>query len=131
MQFYLSGQSGANSVDREAMLSTLCASWSEFPTRFNIPEGDWVSGLTGYLEVITQTRATLVQKWIHQNLERFKTSHASLETLKRACDTALVELKENAHLCKAQCLSCNLLCLQSRGHDNPHNCGTSHHCPHM
>jgi hypothetical protein len=131
MQFYLSGQSGANAVDREAMLKTLCESWSEFPTRFNIPEGDWVSGLTDYLEAITQKRATHVQKWIHQNLERFKTSHASLETLKRASDTALVELKENVHLCKAQCLSCDLLCLQSRGHDTPHDCQTSHHCPHL
>jgi hypothetical protein len=70
-------------------------------------------GLSGYLETITQMRAAHVQEWIYQNLERFKASHASLETLKRACDTALVELKENVHLCKAQCLSCNLLCLQT------------------
>lgn len=131
MQFYLSGRSGVNAVEREIMLSTLCESWSEFPTRFNISEGDWVSGLSGYLEAITQRRATHIQKWIDQNLERFKTSHASLETLKRDCDTKLVELKENVHLCKAQCSSCNLLCLQSRGHDTPHNCRTSHHCPHL
>ena len=76
-------------------------------------------------------RATHVHEWIHQNLDRFKASHASLETLRRACDTALVELKENVHLCKAQCSSCNLLCLQSRGHDTQHDCRTSHHCPHL
>lgn len=131
MQFYLSGQSGPNAVDREAILSTLCESWSEFPTRSNVPEGDWVSGLTGYLEEITQKRAAHVQKWIHQNLERFRTSHANLEILKRACDTALVELKENVHLCRAQCSCCDLLCLQSHGHGAPHDCQTSHHCPHL
>ena len=127
MQFYLSGNSG----DREAALYTLCESWDEFSNRFNVPEGDWISGLSGYLETITQMRAAHVQKWIHQNLDRFKASHASLEMLKRACDTALVELKENTHLCRAQCSSCNLLCLQSRGHEAQHNCQTSHYCPHL
>ena len=131
MEFYLSSQGDSNAANREAILYVLCRSWSEFPTRFNIPENDWISGLSGYLETITQMRATHVQKWIHQNLNRFKASHASMETLKRACDTALIELKENAHLCKAQCSSCNLLCLQSRGHDTPHDCQTSHHCPHL
>ena len=95
-----------------------------------MPESDWISGLSGYLETITQMRATHVQEWIHQNLDRFKATHASLETLKRACDTVLVELKENARLCKAQCSSCNLLCLQSRGHETQHDCKTSHECPH-
>lgn len=96
-----------------------------------MPENDWISGLSGYLETITQMRAAHVQEWIHQNLDRFKASHASLETLKRACDTALVELRENVRLCKAQCPSCNLLCLQSRGHETQHDCKTSHECPHM
>ena len=95
-----------------------------------MPESDWISGLSGYLETITQMRATHVQEWIHQNLDRFKATHASLETLKRACDTVLVELKENACLCRAQCSSCNLLCLQSRGHETQHDCKTSHSCPH-
>ena len=131
MQFYLSGNSGTNAVDREAALYALCQSWSEYPSRFNTPEGDWVSGLSDYLEATTQMRATHVHEWIYQNLERFKASHASLETLKRACDTALVELKENVHLCKAQCSSCDLMCLQSRGHDTQHDCWTSHHCPHL
>ena len=131
MEFYLSGIGGTNAVDREAVLYALCKSWSEFSGRFNTPEGTWVSGLSDYLEVTTEMRSTHVQKWIHQNLERFKASHASLETLRRACDTALVELKENVHLCKAQCSSCNLLCLQSRGHDAQHDCRTSHLCPHQ
>ena len=131
MKFYIPSQDNPNALDREAILYSLCVSWSEFPTRFNIPESDWVAGLSGYLETITQMRATHVQEWIHQNLERFKASHASLEALKQACDTALIELKENAHLCKAQCSACNLLCLQSHGHGFSHNCQTSHHCPHL
>ena len=131
MEFYLSNQNDSNTVDREAILCALCKSWSEFPTRFNIPESDWISGLSDHLETITQMRAIHVQEWICQNLERFKASHASLETLKRACDTALIELKENAHLCKAQCSSGNLLCLQSRGPDPPPDCQTSHQCPHL
>jgi len=130
MCFYLSGHSSTNAVDRETVLSTLCESWSGFSSRFNTPESDWLAGLSCYLEEITEMRAVHVQKWISQNLDRFKASHASLETLRRACDTALVELKENVHLCKAQCSSCNLLCLQSRGHDTQHDCRTSHHCPH-
>jgi hypothetical protein len=131
MQFYLSGQDGTNTIEREAVLNTLCKSWQEFSTRFDVSESDWISGLTGYLVEITQKRADYVQKWIYQNLQRFKASHASLEMLKRACDTALVELRENVHLCQVQCSSCNLLCLQSRGHDTPHNCQTSHKCPHL
>ena len=112
------------------MLSALCKSWAEFSDRFNVPEGDWISGLSGYLKTITQMRATHVQKWIYHNLDRFKATHASLETLRRACDIALAELKENVRLCKAQCLSCNLLCLQSHGHETQHDCQTSHNCPH-
>jgi len=131
MQFYLSGHNDTNAIDREATLYALCQNWSGFPGRFNATEGDWISGLSGHLEVITEMRAMHVQKWISQNLERFTVSHASLETLRRACDIALMELKENVHLCKAQCLSCNLLCLQSRGHDTHHDCGTSHLCPHL
>ena len=131
MRFYLSGNSGTNTVFREAVLSILCESWSGYPSRFNTPESDWVAGLSGYLDEITEMRVAHVQKWISQNLDRFKASHASLETLRRACDTALAELKENVHLCKAQCLSCNLLCLQSRGHDAQHDCRTSHQCPHL
>jgi len=130
MQFYLSEHSGTNAVDREAILYALCQDWSGFTNRSNVTEGAWISGLSGHLEIITEMRASHVKKWISQNLERFKASHASLETLRRACDTALMELKENVHLCKAQCLSCNLLCLQSRGHDTQHDCGTSHLCPH-
>jgi len=131
MRFYLSEQSGTNTAFREAVLSILCESWNGFSGRSNTPEGDWVAGLSGYLEEITEMRAAHVQKWISQNLDRFKASHASLETLRRACDTALAELKENVHLCKAQCSSCNLLCLQSRGHDAQHDCWTSHQCPHL
>jgi len=126
MQFYISGHSG----DKEAILSALCKSWGEFSNRFDSSEGDWISGLSGYLETVTQMRAAHIQKWMHQNLYRFKSTHASLETLKRACDTALAKLKENVHLCRAQCLSCNLLCLQSHGHETQHDCQTSHHCPH-
>lgn len=131
MVFYLSRQNDSNAVDKEATLYALCKSWSEFPTRLNVPEGDWILGLSDYLETIMQMRVTYVQKWIHQNLERFKASHASLETLRRASDTTLAELKENVHLCKAQCSSCNLQCLHTRGHDSPHDCQTSHHCPHL
>ena len=130
-RFYLSEHSGTNTVFREAVLAILCESWSGFSSRFNTPEVDWIAGLSGYLEEITEMRAAHVQKWISQNLDRFKASHASLETLRRACDTALAELKENVHLCKAQCSSCHLLCLQSRGHDTQHDCRTSHHCPHL
>jgi len=126
MQFYLSGHSG----DKEAILSALCKSWGEFSNRFNIPEDDWISGLSGYLETVAQMRTTCVWRWIHQNLDRFKASHASLETLKRAYNAALAELKENVHLCKAQCLYCNLLCLQTYGHKTQHDCQTSHCCPH-
>ena len=131
MQFYLSGYSGTNPAFREAILSILRESWSGFSDRFETPECDWVTGLSGYLEGIAEMRVAHVQKWVYQNLDKFKASHASLEVLRRACDTALTELKENVHLCKAQCSSCYLLCLQSCGHNAQHDCQTSHHCPHL
>jgi len=131
MQIYFSGQNNTNATDKEAILHALCQQWSRFSDRFNTTEDDWVSGLSGHLKEIMEMRANHVQRWISQNLERFKAAHANLETLRRACDIALAELKENVHLCKAQCASCNLLCLQSHGHDTQHDCGTSHLCHHL
>jgi len=130
MEFYLSKHSGNDGLDREAALSTLCEGWSGFSSRFNTPEDDWVVGLSDYLEEITEMRAAHAQKWISQNLDRFEASDASLETLKRACNATIAELRENVHLCKAQCSSCNLLCIKSCGHDSQHDCWTSHQCPH-
>ncbi|KAI0062821.1 hypothetical protein BV25DRAFT_1885018 [Artomyces pyxidatus] len=48
----------------------------------------------------------------------------------RKFDAAIVDLKSNVQLCKSQCTSCHLLCVQSRQHDGEHHCQTDHKCTH-
>ncbi|KAI6143621.1 hypothetical protein BKA82DRAFT_4181550 [Pisolithus tinctorius] len=57
--------------------------------------------------------------------------HASIEELRRTFEDATVDLRSNVQLCKLQCTNCQLLCVQSRFHDGPHNCRTGHACIHQ
>lgn len=147
--FYLPGGSG-NTSSRESMLATLVSDWSEAPhNRHRLQDDEWTSELSIHLDKLADLRIAHVNEWISVNLARFKAEHADVEALRRAVNTAAIELRlekmtylhflllaqfcrrSNVQLCKAKCSSCHLFCVKSRyhGRDDSHDCSTSHECP--
>ena len=133
LQFYLSGSGTGNSEDRQATLATLRRSWDQFDQRSSKPDDEWIAELSLYLDNVSDMRVNHVREWVLSNLSRFKTSHANIETLRRAFEDATVDLKANVQLCKMECEECNLLCLRARGHaaEELHDCQTDHFCTHL
>ena len=129
-QFFLTVAAAPQSEARERALSILRRSWNQCETRQRIPDAEWTEGLSQYLERIANSRIDRVREWLNQNLSRFQAGHASTEELRRTFEGAVVDLKSNVQLCKLQCASCQLLCVQSRFHDGPHACQTNHLCIH-
>ena len=129
-QFFLAVGAAPQSEARERALSILRSSRNQCETRQRIPDTEWTEGLSQYLEDIATLRIDRVREWLNQNLSRFQAGHASIEELRRTFEGAIVDLKSNVQLCKSQCASCRLLCVQSRFHDGPHACGTNHLCIH-
>ncbi|KAJ7289087.1 hypothetical protein C8J57DRAFT_1459186 [Mycena rebaudengoi] len=131
-QFFLSSTE-TPSTRREEMLVTLQNSWTEFGNRPYKPDTEWAAGLSAYLDGLAELRIRHVHKWISSNLSRFTSSHANIDMLRRVFETTIVDLRANVEICGTQCASCQLKCLLSRRHDSitPHNCRTSHQCPHI
>jgi hypothetical protein len=131
-QFFLIGN-GVRGAERETALAILCKAWSHYNSRHDQLESDWISDLSSHLARLVDMRVLHVQEWISTNLARFKTEHANIEELRRALESAIVDIKANVELCKSKCSSCHLSCLLSRRHDSSelHDCQTSHHCSHI
>jgi hypothetical protein len=131
LRFFLSTTGAAGDVSaREIMLNDFQRTWDSFILRGDQTEEDWISGLTSYLNYVVELRIDYVRKWVDSNLSRFKTDHANIETLRRAFDSEIVDLKANVQLCRMQCGSCYLFCIRPRGHedDESHDCKTDHTC---
>lgn len=131
-QFFLT-RPGFEPTSREAMLAVLRNTWDERDDRHTSSDNEWVARLSSYLTKQADLRIEHVREWIESNLARFKSAHANMDILRRTFEREAVELKANVEICKMQCASCHLFCLQSRRHesDQPHDCGTSHKCPCM
>ncbi|KAH7884451.1 hypothetical protein F5I97DRAFT_1937890 [Phlebopus sp. FC_14] len=129
-QFYCGEDGIEQSTAREHTLTVLRTAWNQAESRQDIQDSEWVENLSFHLENIVNLRIAHVREWITQNLSRFQAGHASIEELRRAFENAVVELKSNTQLCKMQCASCQLYCVQSRLHSGPHNCQTNHLCVH-
>jgi len=127
-QFFLAVGAAPQSEARERALSILQSSWNRCETRQRIPDAEWAEDLSRYIEDIANLRIHHVREWLDQNLSRFQAWYASIEELRRTFEGAIVDLKSNVQLCKLQCNSCQLLCVQSRFHDGPHACQTNHLC---
>ncbi|KAI5998963.1 hypothetical protein F5J12DRAFT_784806 [Pisolithus orientalis] len=108
----------SQSETREQVLKVLRKSWDRNEMRQHLSDPEWADGLSQYLEQIV-------------NLRIDHTGHASIEELRRTFENASVDLRSNVQLCRLQCASCQLLCIQSRLHDGPHNCRTDHACIHQ
>ncbi|KAJ7739823.1 hypothetical protein B0H16DRAFT_1567947 [Mycena metata] len=137
---FLLSKSEATHQDRQNILALFQKSWDQFEVRNRIPEVEWTDGLSKFLLDRAELRIEYVFRWIQSNLARFqsnhpngvKSNHANLELLRREFEAGAVDLRLNVEICRMQCASCNLLCILGRRHatDTPHNCQTSHRCPH-
>ncbi|KAI0058500.1 hypothetical protein BV25DRAFT_1964893 [Artomyces pyxidatus] len=128
-RFFLTGL-GIHPELRERRLSSLQQSWDQFSSRQLVPDVDWTSELSLYLNSLVDMRVEHVREWMASNLSRFQASHASVEELRRSSDSAFIDLRTNVQICKAPCTTCNLLCISSRQHEGPHDCHTNHTCSH-
>ena len=93
-------------------------------------DSEWASGLVEHLTHLVDLRAAHVDTWLRSNIQRFQASHASLEELRRTFDSAVIDLRASVQLCRSQCATCKLFCVQSRLHEGSHDCLTSHECIH-
>ena len=115
-------------ADREQHLSVLIESWDRSGTRQQVDDSEWMSGLVEYLTHLVDLRVTHVEEWLKSNTQRFQADNASMEELRRASKSAVIDLRASVQVCKSECDNCNLLCIQSRFHEGAHDCLTSHCC---
>ncbi|KAF8216790.1 hypothetical protein K438DRAFT_1797846 [Mycena galopus ATCC 62051] len=130
-RFFLSGSS-ATPEEQQNIMVALQKSWDRFGARHQMSEAEWIAGLSRFLLDSAETRIEYVFHWIKSNLARFKSNHANMDLLRRDFDSFAVDLRSNVEICRMQCASCHLQCLLGRRHgtDTPHDCQTSHKCPH-
>jgi hypothetical protein len=122
--------SDAQAMDRELRLAALRESWDLLHSRQHVDDSEWASSLVQHLTRLVDLRAAHVEKWLKSNLQRFQAGHASLEELRRTFDSAVIDLRASVQLCRSQCGTCSLFCIQSRLHEGGHDCLTSHECIH-
>jgi hypothetical protein len=117
-------------ADRESCLETLRDSWDQITSRQRVDDSIWTLDLAQFLTRVVDLRTAHVDKWLKLNLQRFQAVNASIEELRRTFDSAVVDLRAGVQLCRSQCSTCNLFCIQSRLHEGNHDCLTSHECVH-
>jgi len=115
---------------REAALQVLFRAWEDCDSRQHVPEGVWIENLTSHIDNLVNLRISHVKEWISSNVARFRSGQGSIDELMREFESMTVDLKSNVQLCKLKCVSCDLLCVQSRLHDGQHSCQSSHLCIH-
>ncbi|KAH9039451.1 hypothetical protein EDB83DRAFT_2411806, partial [Lactarius deliciosus] len=117
-------------ADREHRLEVLRDSWDRFGSRQQVVDPEWISDLVQHLTHLVDLRVAHVDKWLKSNMQRFQAEHASIEKLRRAFNSAVIDLRASIQLCKSKCATCNLFCTQNHLHEGDHDCLTSHECIH-
>ncbi|KAI0292593.1 hypothetical protein B0F90DRAFT_1645427, partial [Multifurca ochricompacta] len=128
-QFLLAGPD-TPVADRELRLASLRESWDKAHSRQHIDDTEWSFNLAEYLTHLVDLRVAHVDKWLGSNVERFPSGSASIDELRRMFDKAVIDLRAGIQLCKSQCASCNLFCIQIRSHEGGHDCLAGHKCVH-
>ncbi|KAI0089047.1 hypothetical protein BDY19DRAFT_993280 [Irpex rosettiformis] len=132
-QFFIIQPDGVtNDNARKVHLATLRASWPDDNKRFSAPDASdaaWAEELDQYLATLAESRVEHVRTWLDVNTSRFAAHPTSFTALRHEFDNLSVALKAHVKLCKMQCASCQLVCIQPRHHDGGHDCETSHQCP--
>ena len=129
-RFAISGPEQIRSVDVEMHLTALVEASSPNMPRQSMPDSEWMAELALCLTRLIDLRVTHVRTWLDCNLERFQGSNAAIGDLHRRFDNMVIEMNTNVQLCRAQCVSCHLLCVRGRLHEGEHNCKTDHKCAH-
>ena len=120
-----------NSPDHESPLTPLRDSWDQTIQRQHLDDSKWHSDLVQYLTRLVDLRVAHVENWLESNVQELEGGHASIEELRRIFDSAVIDLRASVELCRSQCGSCNLICVQSsRSHKGNHDCSTNHRCIH-
>lgn len=90
----------------------------------------WTNELDEYLAGLAANRVDYVRQWLEINSARFSSDTTTFEGLRREFESLAVALRSTVQLCKLQCAECQLLCLKTRHHQEPHGCDTDHRCMH-
>ena len=128
-QFLITGPD-TPAADREDHLSILRESWDRFGSRQEVDDSEWISDLGQYLTHLIDLRVSHVKEWLKSNTQRFQTKNANMEELRQSLNSAATALRDNVELCRSQCATCKLCCVQSRFHKGNHDCLTTHTCIH-
>lgn len=127
-RFFAANVEHSEPKTREEVLDALLTEWDKFDSRQHVPDTQWAEELTRYLEDLAEMRVNHVRAWFKSNLTRFQAGHASVVEIQRTLENAVIDLKSSVQLCRMQCGSCQLFCIQGRSHDGAHNCKTMHRC---
>ncbi|KAG9308631.1 hypothetical protein JVU11DRAFT_11582 [Chiua virens] len=127
-RFFVPNLDHSQEMTREEVLDALFADWHEFDSRQLIPDAQWAEELAQYLEDLADMRINHVRAWVQSNLVRFQAGQASVMELQRTLESAIIDMKSSVQLCRVQCAFCQLLCIQDRLHEGPHDCKTKHVC---
>ena len=127
-RFFVANVEHSENTAREEVLHALVTEWEEFDSRQLVPDTQWAEELAQYLEDLVEIRIDHVRAWVKSNLTRFQAGHASVMELQRTLESAVIDLKSSVQLCRMQCASCQLFCIQSRFHEDAHDCKTMHTC---
>ncbi|KIJ09478.1 hypothetical protein PAXINDRAFT_87374 [Paxillus involutus ATCC 200175] len=127
-RFFVANVEQLQNENGEEVLDALLTGWVDFDSRQFVPDAEWAEELSQYLEDLVDMRINHVRAWVRSNLTRFQASQASVLELQRVVESAIIDLKSSVQLCRMQCSCCQLLCIQNRHHDGPHDCQTEHTC---
>ncbi|KAF8549816.1 hypothetical protein OG21DRAFT_1447416 [Imleria badia] len=127
-RFFVANVEHSQNTSREEVLYALVTEWDEINSRQLVPDTQWAEELAQYLENLVEMRIDHVRAWVKSNLTRFQAGHASVMELQRTLESAVIDLKSSVQLCRMQCAACQQFCIQSRFHDGPHDCKTTHAC---
>ncbi|KAH8977868.1 hypothetical protein EDB86DRAFT_3091364 [Lactarius hatsudake] len=80
-------------ADREHRLEVLRDSWDRFGSRQQVVDTEWFSDLVQHLTHLVDLRVVHVDKWLKSNMQCFQAEHASIEKLRRAFNSAVIDLR--------------------------------------
>jgi hypothetical protein len=126
--FFVANEEHPQKMSREEVLDVLVTKWDRFDSRQLVPDTQWAEELTQYLEDLAEMRSDHVRAWVKSNLTRFQGGHTSVMELQQTVESTVIDLKSGVQLCRMECTSCQLFCLQSRFHEGSHDCKTMHSC---
>lgn len=115
---------------REMHLQALLGPEKHTSRRYDSAREEWVQDCQSRLDNLAMLRISHVGEWLNSNTARFSQDLPQLQEVQRLFDLLSAALKANIKLCGVQCSRCHLACVSSCHHSGPHDCLTSHSCPH-